>query len=137
MSDLLLPHASTFPFPLFNSLSHFYSKRKKILSLVVIPDFFYLTPLSPSHLLNSLTSLSPKHETNKFHLSRTRNILRFQNEINISKFKLASINYSQNMNKKYLKKMRMNCFLIHFNQQVWLKDYSASITSIVHFDSIQ
>ena len=83
MSDLPLSQTSTFPFPLFNSLSHFYSKNKFSLSWVFLyltssstsislsplelSDLFifsinYLTfsstYLSPSHLLNSLTSSS-------------------------------------------------------------------------------
>ena len=59
MSDLLLSHISTFPFPLFNSLSHFYSK---------INSFSHGCS-STSHLLNSLTFSSPQLITSHFHLS--------------------------------------------------------------------
>ena len=60
-SDLLLPHTSTFPFLLFNSLT-FLLKNKFSLS------WLYLTSSSASHLLNSLTFSSPQLITSPFHL---------------------------------------------------------------------
>ena len=48
-SYLLLPHIFTFPFPLFNSLSHFYSKKTKI-SFIAVPVSHLLTYLSLSSL---------------------------------------------------------------------------------------
>ena len=64
---MLLPHTSTFPFPLFNSLSHFYSKRISLCHGCSSTSPLHL-PLSPSHLLNSLTASSPQLIISPFHL---------------------------------------------------------------------
>ena len=47
--DLLLPHTSTFPFPLFNFLSHFYSKNNSL--------SYGSSSTSPLHLPLSLSPL--------------------------------------------------------------------------------
>ena len=55
--DLLLPHTSIFPFPLFNSLSHFYSKINYLSHSYSSTSSFHLPLfLSPLELLNLFIS---------------------------------------------------------------------------------
>ena len=64
---LELPHTSTFPFSLFNSLSNFYLKKKIISHGSSSTSPLHL-PLSSSHLLNSLTFSSLQLIILPFHL---------------------------------------------------------------------
>ena len=87
MSDLLLPHTFTFP-SLYLILSHTFIKKKKSLSHVCSSTSPLHLPLSPSHLVNSLTSSSLQLIISHFHLSLSPSYL--LNSLNSSSLQLIT-----------------------------------------------
>ena len=155
---MLFLYTSTFHFPLFNSLSHFYSKKKFSLMIVLLPYLFiYLSPLELPDLfifsINYLTFSSISFSPSSLELSNlfispincTSNFL-FKSCGEMYFFSLPVVHMVvllfefQRYIISLLVSLFIFCFCIHLEalscMSLWIKLYRAIVMFVVQFENI-